>query len=66
MIQLHIEKLPEGVYLVDPRLLTRSIARHLESFAEHKVGAFTLHDLRRTVRAGLPGSGSGRTSPSAA
>jgi len=38
---------------VDPRLLTRSIARHLESFAEHKVGAFTLHDLRRTVRTGL-------------
>jgi integrase len=38
---------------VDPRLLTRSIARHLETFAEHKVGAFTLHDLRRTVRTGL-------------
>jgi integrase len=38
---------------VDPRLLTRSIARHLETFAGHKVGAFTLHDLRRTVRTGL-------------
>jgi integrase len=38
---------------VDPRLLTRSIARHLETFAEHKVGEFTLHDLRRTVRTGL-------------
>ena len=38
---------------VDARLLTRSIARHLETFAEHKVGAFTLHDLRRTVRTGL-------------
>jgi integrase len=38
---------------MDPRLLTRSIARHLETFAEHKVGAFTLHDLRRTVRTGL-------------
>ncbi len=25
----------------------------LETFAEHKVGAFTLHDLRRTVRTGL-------------
>ena len=33
--------------------MTRSIARHLETFAEHKVGAFTLHDLRRTVRTGL-------------
>ena len=38
---------------VDARLFTRSIARHLETFAEHKVGAFTLHDLRRTVRTGL-------------
>jgi integrase len=38
---------------VDPRLLTRSIARHLETFAEHKIGSFTLHDLRRTVRTGL-------------
>ena len=38
---------------VDPRLLTRSIARHLRTFAEHKVYAFTLHDLRRTVRTGL-------------
>ena len=38
---------------MDPRLLTRSIARHLETFAEHKVCAFTLHDLRRTVRTGL-------------
>jgi integrase len=38
---------------VDPKLLTRSVARHLDTFAEHKVGAFTLHDLRRTVRTGL-------------
>jgi integrase len=37
----------------DPKLLTRSIARHLDTFAEHKVSAFTLHDLRRTVRTGL-------------
>jgi integrase len=42
-----------SVGAVDPRLLTRSIARHLETFAEHKVQAFTLHDLRRTVRTGL-------------
>ena len=38
---------------MNPKLLTRSIARHLDTFAEHKVGAFTLHDLRRTVRTGL-------------
>jgi integrase len=35
-----------------PKLLTRSVARHLDTFAEHKVGTFTLHDLRRTVRTG--------------
>jgi integrase len=33
--------------------LTRSTARHLDTFAEHKIAAFTLHDLRRTVRTGL-------------
>jgi len=38
---------------LDPKLLTRSVARHLDTFDEHKVGAFTLHDLRRTVRTGL-------------
>jgi integrase len=38
---------------MNPKLLTRSVARHLETFAEHKVGAFTPHDLRRTVRTGL-------------
>ena len=38
---------------VDPRLLTRSVARHLETFAKHQVAAFTLHDLRRIVRTGL-------------
>ena len=43
----------DGDGLMDPKLLTRSIARHLDTFAEHKVGAFTLHDLRRTVRTGL-------------
>jgi hypothetical protein len=42
-----------GDRAVHTRLLTRSIARHLERFAERKVGAFTLHDLRRTVRTGL-------------
>jgi len=38
---------------IEPRLITRSIARHLETLAEHGVQAFTLHDLRRTVRTGL-------------
>jgi integrase len=38
---------------IEPRLLTRSVARHLDTLAEHKVEAFTLHDLRRTVRTGL-------------
>jgi integrase len=43
----------DGDGQMDPKLLTRSIARHLDTFAEHKVRAFTLHDLRRTVRTGL-------------
>jgi integrase len=38
---------------MDPKLMTRSVARHLDSFAKHKVDAFTAHDLRRTVRTGL-------------
>ncbi len=37
----------------DPKLLTRSIARHLPSLKERRIGAFTLHDLRRTTRTGL-------------
>ena len=37
----------------DPKLLTRSVLRHLAAFAKHKVETFTLHDLRRTVRTGL-------------
>ncbi len=42
-----------GESSMDPRLLTRSVARHLDSFARCQVAAFTLHDLRRTVRTGL-------------
>lgn len=38
---------------MEPRLLTRSVARHLDSLAEHKAQAFTFHDLRRTLRTGL-------------
>ncbi|HTE41310.1 MAG TPA: hypothetical protein VK629_10780, partial [Steroidobacteraceae bacterium] len=37
----------------DPKLITRSVARCLESFAENDIEPFTPHDLRRTVRTGL-------------
>ena len=42
-----------GAGPMDAKLLTRSVARHLDTFAEHGVKPFTLHDLRRTVRTGL-------------
>jgi len=38
---------------LDPKLLTRSIARHLVLLKDAGVAPFTLHDLRRTVRTGL-------------
>lgn len=38
----------------DPKVITRVVARNLKSLAEHRVGAFTPHDLRRTCRTGLP------------
>ena len=37
----------------DPKILTRSLNRHLKLLAAKKIKAFTLHDLRRTVRTGL-------------
>lgn len=37
----------------DPKILTRSLSRHLKAFAAKKIKPFTLHDLRRTVRTGL-------------
>lgn len=43
----------DGIAPADPKLLTRSVARHLPVLAKLKVAAFTLHDLRRTVRTGL-------------
>jgi integrase len=43
----------KGDIPIDPKLVTRSLARHLETLSEHGVKAFTLHDLRRTVRTGL-------------
>lgn len=38
---------------MDPKLLTRSLARHLATLKKNGIEPFTLHDLRRTVRTGL-------------
>ena len=38
---------------LDPKYLTRSVARCLKRFQKHGVAAFTPHDLRRTGRTGL-------------
>jgi len=38
---------------LDPKQLTRSLAKCLERFEEAGISAFTLHDLRRTCRTGL-------------
>jgi integrase len=38
---------------IDPKQLTRSLAKCLKRFEAKKIGAFTLHDLRRTCRTGL-------------
>jgi integrase len=38
---------------LDPKLLTRNLAKCLERFKAQKIAAFTLHDLRRTCRTGL-------------
>jgi integrase len=38
---------------LDPKQLTRSVAKCLKRFEERGIGAFTLHDLRRTCRTGL-------------
>lgn len=40
-------------HAADPKILTRSLARHLKLLAKKGVKAFVLHDLRRTVRTGL-------------
>jgi integrase len=42
-----------GEHHIDPKQLTRSVAKCLERFKEHGIGEFTLHDLRRTCRTGL-------------
>jgi len=38
---------------IDPKYVTRSVARCLNRFERHGVAAFTPHDLRRTGRTGL-------------
>ncbi len=38
---------------LDPKLLTRGVAKCLKRFKAQGVQAFTLHDLRRTARTGL-------------
>ena len=38
---------------IDPKLLTRSVARGQDRFKASGIAAFTLHDLRRTCRTGL-------------
>jgi integrase len=38
---------------IDPKYITRSVARCLKRFKRHGVGAFTPHDLRRSGRTGL-------------
>jgi integrase len=38
---------------IDPKLLTRGLAKCLKRFKACRIEAFTLHDLRRTCRTGL-------------
>jgi integrase len=38
---------------IDPKQLTRSVAKCQARFKAHGIGEFTLHDLRRTCRTGL-------------
>jgi integrase len=38
---------------IDPKYITRSVARCLKRFKRHGIAAFTAHDLRRTGRTGL-------------
>ena len=44
---------PDPSRPLDPKQLTRSLAKCLERFKKHGIAAFTLHDLRRTCRTGL-------------
>lgn len=42
-----------GEHHIDPKQLTRSVAKCLKRFKKLGIEAFTLHDLRRTCRTGL-------------
>ena len=42
-----------GEHHIDPKQLTRSLAKCQKRFAECGIEGFTLHDLRRTARTGL-------------
>jgi integrase len=42
-----------GEHHIDPKQLTRSVAKCSDRFQESGIANFTLHDLRRTCRAGL-------------
>lgn len=45
--------LPAGADHIDPKQLSRSVAKCLARFKAQGIAAFTLHDLRRTCRTGL-------------
>lgn len=44
---------PDGENHINPKQLSRSLAKCLERFEKRGINAFTLHDLRRTCRTGL-------------
>lgn len=44
---------PDGEHHIDPKQLTRSLAKCQKRFSERGIEPFTLHDLRRTCRTGL-------------
>jgi integrase len=43
----------DGEQHIDPKQLTRGVAKCAKRFKERGIAAFTLHDLRRTCRTGL-------------
>jgi integrase len=50
---LYVLPAESGDGSIDSKLITRSIARHLESLRKINVKDFVFHDLRRTCRTGL-------------
>ena len=66
----HAKRTPAAIRLMlwtacrRSEILTRSVARNFDRLSKPKIAAFTLHDLRRTVRTGWANSRSHRTSPS--